>query len=85
MTLLYSGKPNESAVRDATLDALYDEALRTYDPSRAAALWKKLERYVYDRHLLLIGYQEKAVFGAHPRLRFTPRTLMSFWDAAYEG
>ena len=83
MTLLYSRKPNESAVRDPVLDRLYDEALATYDPARAAVLWKKLERYVYDNHLLLIGYQERAVFGARDRLEFSPRTLMSFWDAAY--
>jgi peptide/nickel transport system substrate-binding protein len=84
MTLLYSGKPNESAVRDPVLDALYEEALATYDPAAAAALWKKLERYVHEAHLLLTGYQEKAVFGAAPRLRFTPRTLMTFGDAYYE-
>jgi peptide/nickel transport system substrate-binding protein len=83
MTLLYSRKPNESAVRDPALDQLYEEAMSTYEPNRAAALWKKLERYVYDNHLLLIGYQERAVFGSHSRLRFSPRTLMSFWDATY--
>lgn len=85
MTLLYSRKPNESAVRDRVLDDLYEAALRTYDPARAAVLWKRLEKYVYDQHLLLIGYQEKAVFGAAKQLRFTPRTLMTFWDAAYDG
>lgn len=84
MTLLYSRKPNESALRDPVLDDLYEEALRTYDPVKAPALWKKLEQYVYDNHLLLVGYQERAVFGAHPRLQFTPRTLMTFWDAYYE-
>jgi ABC-type transport system substrate-binding protein len=84
MTLLYSKKPNESALSDPILDQLYEEALRTYDPAKASALWKKLEQYVYDKHLLLIGYQELAVFGAHKRLHFTPRTLMSFWDAYYE-
>jgi len=33
---------------------------------------------------LFVGYQELAVFGAAHRLQFTPRTLMSFWDASYE-
>ena len=84
MTLLYSKKPNESSLRDPVLDQLYEEALRTYDPAKASALWKKLERYVYDNHLLLMGYQERAVFGASKRLHFTPRTLISFWDAYYE-
>jgi len=84
MTLLYSKKPNESSLRDPVLDQLYEEALRTYDPAKASALWKKLERYVYENHLLLIGYQERAVFGASRRLHFTPRTLISFWDAYYE-
>jgi peptide/nickel transport system substrate-binding protein len=84
MTLLYSRKPNESAIRDSALDQLYDEALRTYDPGRSAVLWKKLERYVYDNNLLLVGYQERAVFGSRDRLRFSPRTLMTFWDAFYE-
>lgn len=83
MTLLYSREPNESALRDPVLDRLYEEALRSYDGRAASAAWKKLERYVYDNHLLLIGYQERAVFGARERLRFTPRTLMSFWDAYY--
>jgi hypothetical protein len=31
-----------------------------------------------------MGYQELVVFGANERLHFTPRTLMSFWDAYYE-
>jgi peptide/nickel transport system substrate-binding protein len=84
MTLLYSREPNESALRDPFLDQLYEEALRTYDSAEGSVLWKKLERYVYDRHLLLTGYQERAVFGANKRLHFTPRTLMSFWDAYYE-
>jgi len=84
MTLLYSRKPNESAVRDPALDELYEEALRTYDPMKAPALWKKLEQYVHEKHLLFIGYQELAVFGVTHRLQFTPRTLMTFWDAAYE-
>ena len=84
MTLLYSREPNESALRDPLLDQLYEEALRTYDSAKSSVLWKKLEQYVYDKHLLLIGYQERAVFGANKRLHFTPRTLMSFWDAYYE-
>ncbi len=84
MTLLYSKKPNESAVRDPILDRLYEDAIRTYDGAKASALWKKLEEYVYRNDLLLIGYQERAVFGASKRLHFTPRTLMSFWDAYYE-
>jgi peptide/nickel transport system substrate-binding protein len=84
MTLLYSRKPNESALRDRVLDELYEEALRTYEPGKASALWKRLEQYTYDQNLLLIGYQELAVFGAAQRLQFTPRTLMTFWDAFYE-
>ncbi len=83
MTLLYAGEPNESAVRDAQLDRLYEAALRARDPDGAALLCQRIERYVYDNHLLFMGYQEKAVFGAAPRLRFTPRTLMSFWDAYF--
>jgi peptide/nickel transport system substrate-binding protein len=84
MTLLYSREPNESALRDPFLDQLYEEALRTYDSAEGSVLWKKLERYVYNKHLLLIGYQERAVYGANKRLHFTPRTLMTFWDAYYE-
>jgi peptide/nickel transport system substrate-binding protein len=84
MTVLYSREPNQSAVRDPFLDQLYEEALRTYDPARASELWKRLEHYVYDNHLLLVGYQERAVFGAKKGLHFTPRTLLSFWDAYYE-
>ncbi|MGH8679330.1 MAG: hypothetical protein ACREUQ_13400, partial [Burkholderiales bacterium] len=84
MTLLYSRKPNESAIRDPVLDRLYEQALSTYSTGPASALWKKIERYVYDKHLLLVGYQERAVFGANDRLQFTPRTLMTFWDAFYE-
>lgn len=83
MTLLYSGEPNESAVRDLRLDQLYEAAIATQDPDEAADLWREIERYTYDNHLLFIGYQEKAVFGARPDLRFTPRTLMTFWDAAF--
>jgi peptide/nickel transport system substrate-binding protein len=83
MTLLYSRKPNESAVRDAVLDDLYEQALRTYDAGRASVLWKKLERYVYDNHLLLVGYQERAVFGSRESLQFSPRTLMTFRDAYF--
>ena len=84
MTWLYSKKPNQSLLRDPVLDQLYEEALRTYDPAKASAVWKKLERYVYDNHLLLIGYQQPAVFGANKGLHFTPRSLISFWDAYYE-
>jgi len=84
MTWLYSKKPNDSALRDPILDQLYEEALRTYDPAKASVLWKKLERYVYDNHLLLMGYQEPAVFGVSKRLHFTPHALISFWDAYYE-
>ena len=84
MTLLYSRKPNESAVRDPVLDRAVREGVRTYDPRSSAGLWKKLERYVYDQHLLLIGYQERAVFGSRDRLQFSPGTLMTFWDASYE-
>lgn len=83
MTLLYSRKPNESTIQDPALDQLYEEALREYDEPSASAKWKRLERYVYDNHLLLIGYQERAVFGVREGLRFTPRTLMNFWDASY--
>jgi peptide/nickel transport system substrate-binding protein len=83
MTLLYSKEPNESTLRDPFLDQLYEEALRTYDSEKASMLWKNLEQYVYDKQLLLIGYQEKAVFGANKHLHFTPRTLMTFWDAYY--
>ena len=58
--------------------------MHTYDPAKASALWKKVECCVYDNHLLLMGYQERAVFGARKGLHFTPRTLISFWDAYYE-
>jgi peptide/nickel transport system substrate-binding protein len=85
MTLLYSRKPNESAVRDPVLDDLYERALRTYERAPAAALWKRLERHVHDNHLLLVGYQERAVFGSRDGLHFTPRTLMTFGDAYYGG
>jgi ABC-type transport system substrate-binding protein len=84
MTWLYSKKPNYSVLRDPILDQLYEEALRTYNPAKASALWKKLERYIYDKHLLLIGYQQPTVFGVNKRLHFTPRVLTSFWDAYYE-
>ncbi len=84
MTLLYSRQPNESAVRDLALDRLYKEAIGTYDAAEAAALLRRLESYVYDNHLLFIGYQERAVFGSNKRLNFTPRTLMTFWDAFYD-
>lgn len=84
MTLLYSKKPNESAIRDPVLDQLYEEAVQTYDPSDAGPLWQRLEQYVHANHLLFMGYQEKAVFGANERLRFVPRTLMTFWDAYFQ-
>ena len=84
MTVLYSKEPNESAIRDPFLDQLYEEALQTHDSGKSAALWKELERYVYDNHLLVVGYQERAVFGAKKNLQFTPRTLMTFWDAYYD-
>jgi len=70
-------------VKDPELDRMYEEALRTYDSSRAAALWKKLERYTYDNHLLLIDYRERTVFGERERLQFSTRTLTTFWDARY--
>ena len=85
MTFLYSRKPNQSVLRDAELDRLFEEAIATYDPVKASALWQDLERYVYDHHLLFIGYQEKTIFGARKNLHFTPRTLMTFWDAYYEN
>lgn len=84
MTLLYSRKPNESALRDSVLDRLYEDAIGTRHPGNDAALWQALEKYVHENHLLFIGYQEKAVYGAKQSLHFTPRTLMTFWDAYYE-
>jgi peptide/nickel transport system substrate-binding protein len=84
MTLLYSRLPNESAVRDRTMDELYLAGLHTYDVSKAREIWRRLEEYVATNNLLFFGYQERAVFGANARLRFTPRTLMTFWDAYYE-
>ena len=83
MLLLYSREPNESTVRDPFIDQLYEKGLDTYDSKIASELWKELERYVYENYLLLTGYQEKAVYGAKKELRFTPRTLISFWDAYY--
>jgi len=38
------GVSRASLVKDRELDRMYQEALRTYDSNRAAALWKKLER-----------------------------------------
>jgi ABC-type transport system substrate-binding protein len=84
MTVLYSKEPNESSLRDPLLDQLYEQALRAENPEAAAAGWQALERYVYKHHLLLMGYQEKAIFGSHRDLHFTPRTLMTFWDADYD-
>ena len=84
MTLLYSRQPNESAVRDRTVDELYLAALHTYDATKEREIWRRLEGYVAANNLLFFGYQERAVFGANDLLRFTPRTLMTFWDAYYE-
>jgi ABC-type transport system substrate-binding protein len=84
MSVLYSKEPNESSLRDPLLDQLYEQALYAAHPGAAAAGWQALERYVYKHHLLLMGYQEKAIFGSHRHLRFTPRTLMTFWDADYD-
>jgi peptide/nickel transport system substrate-binding protein len=84
MTLLYSREPNESAIRDQMVDDLYLAGIRTHDPSKARQIWRSLEEYVTINHLLFFGYQERAVFGANAQLRFTPRTLMTFWDAYYE-
>jgi ABC-type transport system substrate-binding protein len=84
MSVLYSKEPNESSLRDPLLDQLYEQALHAAHPGAAAAGWQALERYVYKHHLLLMGYQEKAIFGSHRQLRFTPRTLMTFWDADYD-
>jgi peptide/nickel transport system substrate-binding protein len=84
MTLLYSGEPNESAVRDQKIDELYLAGIHTYDRDEERQIWRRLEEYVAANHLLFFGYQERAVFGANARLRFTPRTLMTFWDAYYE-
>jgi peptide/nickel transport system substrate-binding protein len=85
MTLLYSREPNESAVRSDEVDALYLTAVHTYNSADARRTWQQLEQYAFTTHLLFVGYQERAVFGANERLRFTPRTLMSFWDAYYEA
>ena len=85
MTLLYSKKPNESALRDHNLDQLYEDALASYAPDESRNRWQALERYVHRNHLLFIGYQENAVFGVDHRFRFTPRTLMTFWDAYFNG
>ena len=84
MTWLYSKKPNFSLVRDPYLDDLYERALASYDEAKSSVLWQKLETYVYDNHLLVPGYQERAVFGARVGLKFTPSLMMNFWDAYYE-
>jgi peptide/nickel transport system substrate-binding protein len=84
MTLLYSREPNESLVRDQKIDELYLTGLHTYDQDKEHQIWRRLEEYVAANNLLFFGYQERAVFGANARLRFTPRTLMTFWDAYYE-
>lgn len=85
MTFLYSRKLNYSTIRDSTVDDLYERAIATYDEAQASELWKQLERYVYDNHLFVTGYQELAVFGARKGLHFTPRALMNFEDAYYEN
>ena len=83
MTLLYSREPNESAIHDEKIDEIYLAGLRTYDRDEGRRIWRQLEEYVAANHLLFFGYQERAVFGANARLKFTPRTLMTFWDAYY--
>jgi len=85
MTLLYSREPNESAIRNDEVDDLYLSAIHTYNTAEARRAWQTLERYAFANHLLFVGYQERAVFGANEHLIFTPRTLMSFWDAYYES
>ena len=85
MTLLYSREPNESAVRDQKIDDLYQSGIHTYDQDHGRQIWRRLEEYVATNHTLFFGYQERAVFGANARLKFTPRTLMTFWDAYYES
>jgi peptide/nickel transport system substrate-binding protein len=84
MTLLYSLEPNESVIRNREVDELYQAGIKTYDPDKSRSIWRQLEEYVTANYLLFLGYQERAVFGANARLRFTPRTLMTFWDAYYE-
>ena len=84
MTLLYSREPSESVIRDPQVDDLYLAGIRAYDPGAARQAWQRLEQYATANYLLFLGYQERAVFGANARLRFTPRTLMTFWDAYYE-
>jgi peptide/nickel transport system substrate-binding protein len=84
MTLLYSREPSESVIRDSQVDDLYSAGIATYDPDAARRAWQRLEQYATANDLLFVGYQERAVFGANARLRFTPRTLMTFWDAYYE-
>ena len=84
MTLLYSREPNEFLVRDQTIDELYLAGLHTYDQDEERRIWRRLEQHVAANNLLFFGYQERAVFGANARLSFTPRTLMTFWDAYYE-
>jgi peptide/nickel transport system substrate-binding protein len=85
MTLLYSREPNESAVRDQKIDDLYQSGIHTYDQDHGRQIWRRLEEYVATNHTLFFGYKERAVFGANARLKFTPRTLMAFWDAYYES
>jgi peptide/nickel transport system substrate-binding protein len=85
MTLLYSREPNESAVGDPKIDELYLAGIHTYDLDKGRQVWRQLEEYVATNHLLFFGYQERAVFGVNAQLKFTPRTLMTFWDAYYEA
>ena len=85
MTLLYSREPNEFAIRNQKVDELYLAGLHTYDQDKGRQIWRQLEEYVATNDLLFFGYQERAVFGANARLTFTPRTLMTFWDAYYEA
>jgi len=84
MTLLYSREPNESTIHDQKIDEIYLAGLRSYDRDEGRQVWRRLEEYVATNHLLFFGYQERAVFGTNAQLRFTPRTLMTFWDAYYE-
>ena len=46
MTLLYSGEPNESAMRDQKIDELYLAGIHTYDQDKGHQIWRQLEEYV---------------------------------------
>ena len=85
MTFLYSRKLNYSTIRDPAVDDLYERAIATYDEAQASELWKQLERYAYDNHLFVAGFQELTVFGVRKGLNFTPSALMNFRDAYYDG